>query len=396
MVWYYALSRKRLLENVPTSKVKGVFIGQVEVKGRAVPIPVLRSYLAECACVYYSYGIEERWSRTVTRTDSDGKTSTHRQSGWTTVGRGGEDPPFLLRDRTGELRIDPDGAEVHGSTVFDETVGMFDPIYFDKGPIESVGDSDHRRRFREEAITVGERVYVLGTARQREDIVAPEIARNRHRNDVYLVSTRSEDQIARGYGWMACGAFIVSGGAAGFAGASGGPQFLIGALIAFFAAAFVAYSVLVRNGLVSVRERAEMAKSLIDVQLRRRHVLIPRLATVVRAYAEYEKSTHKEIVEARTNDAESQTRALRSLLALVENHPELKAADNFRELHEELVDTEDRIALAREFHNKTITALNNRIETMPDALIANLTRFRAGNLFEATGFERTAARVTLD
>jgi len=393
--WYRCLARKRLLENVPTSKVKGVFLGQVEVKGRAVPIDALRSYLAEAACVFYRYTVKERWSRTVTETDSEGKTRTRHESGWRTVAEGGEDPPFLLRDRTGEIRVDPGGAEVQATTVFDETVGRRDPLYYAKGPSDAVWDSDHRRRFREEAIEVGARVYVLGTARQRDDVVAPEIARSRHPDDVYLISTGGEERLRSGYGWKAGFALVGAGVTAGFGAAAAGPEVLTGALIAFAVAVAVGYAVLVRNGLVSVRERAEMARSLIDVELRRRHVLIPRLAGVVRAYADYEKTTQEDVVAARRGDPGSQTRALRALFALAEDYPELKAAENFRRLHDELVDTEDRIALAREFHNATVTALNNRIETLPDSLIAKLTAFRPGALFEAEGFERTAAKSDL-
>ncbi len=396
-LWYHAASRKRLLENVPTSKIRGVFLGQVEVKGRAVALDPMRSYLAQTSCVYFRYRVEELWSRLVTTRDQEGKTTTSTESGWSTVSRGGAAPSFLLRDRTGELRIDPDGADVHGTTVFDETVGMFDPLYYSKGPAEAVADSDHRRRFTEEAIQVGERVYVFGTARQREDIVAAEIAASdKYDDDVFLISTRSEDQIARRYGWTAVISLIMSGLAAWATVAKSGPNVVLGVMAGFAASVLAAYGVLVHSSLVSVRERAAMARSLIDVQLRRRHVLIPQLAEVVRAAAHYEKTVQSDVAAARASDAASQTQALRSMFALVEAYPDLKSSPNFRQLHDELIDAEDRIALAREFHNKTVTTLNNRIETLPDALIAGLTRFKPGRLFTAESFERTAVRVELD
>src|SRR4051812_32681856 len=94
--------RRRLIDNLPTSRTTGVFIGLVEVKGTAESGQPLISHLARAPVVYYQWSVEERWSRLVTETDtdSDGKTRTriHRESGWTTVARGGEISPFYLQD----------------------------------------------------------------------------------------------------------------------------------------------------------------------------------------------------------------------------------------------------------------------------------------------------------
>src|SRR5438874_24473 len=94
--------RRRLIDNLPTCKTTGVFIGLVELKGSAETQEPLTSYLAEEACVLYQWTVEEHWSRTVTETytDSDGKTQTRtrNESGWTTVGKGREISPFYLQD----------------------------------------------------------------------------------------------------------------------------------------------------------------------------------------------------------------------------------------------------------------------------------------------------------
>src|SRR5258708_2147509 len=97
--------RRRLIDNLPTSKTTGVFIGLVELKGTAETQEPLTSYLAEQPCVFFQWSVEEHWSRMVTETytDSDGKTQTRtrHESGWTTVANGGESSPFYLHDDCG-------------------------------------------------------------------------------------------------------------------------------------------------------------------------------------------------------------------------------------------------------------------------------------------------------
>src|SRR5436309_11075242 len=148
--------RKRLVDNLPTSKTTGVFIGLVELKGTAEAAQPLRSYLAGQPCVLYQWLIEEHWSRTVTETytDSDGKTRsrTRHESGWKTVADGGEMIPFYLRDDCGVIQVRPEGAKIEPATIFDETCGASDPLYYGKGPEHAVPDSDYRRRFTETAI----------------------------------------------------------------------------------------------------------------------------------------------------------------------------------------------------------------------------------------------------
>lgn len=170
-----------LVDNLPTSKTSGVFIGLVELKGKAEAEQPLTSYLAEASCVYYRYTVQERWSRTVTEsyTDSDGRTQTRNkdESGWKKVDEGGiYNAPFYLKDDRGEIRILPRGAKVEPQTVFSRSCGPSDPVYYDKGPSEAITDSDNVREFKEEAIRLHAPLFVVGRARQRADIVAAEIA----------------------------------------------------------------------------------------------------------------------------------------------------------------------------------------------------------------------------
>lgn len=404
-----SLRRKRLLENVPTSKAKGVFLGLNEVKGRARADAPLTSCLAGERCVYYAYKVEESWSRTVTRTNSKGETETEEESGWETVASGGEEPPFEVEDDTGRLRIVPEGAEITATSVFDVTCDRSDPLYYAKGPEGAVSHSDHERRFRESAIRVGEDVYVMGCARLRSDRVEPEIARDRDA-ELFLISTRSEEQIARGYGYATffplffgtAVAFLFPAGLALDLGFQGAVQHELPRCIAAAGGylGFIAfmYLVFVYNGLAEVRRRAQMAWSMIEVQLERRHDLIPQLAECVKGYAKHEEETQRLSAALRVEGPRgggTEGRALRDVLALAERYPDLKASPVFARLHDELVDTEDRIAFAREFFNATVTALNNRRETMPDALVARLVGLRRGEYFAAEGFERASVRVRL-
>jgi LemA protein len=251
---------------------------------------------------------------------------------------------------------------------------------------------------------------VMGAARLRDDVVEPEIARDRDA-EMFLISTENEEQLTRGYtlgagfklafGTLFAGAFPVGLVLGQYRDVGAAFQAQLPTCLAFAAAyaavILVYYLVLVYNGLVSVRARQRMAESMIEVQLRRRFTLIPRLVECVKGYTRHEKGTQERLAELRAgkDDAAGQNRALRTIFALAEAYPELDADENFAALQRELVNTEDKIALAREFHNASVTALRNRIETMPDALVAKLTGFKAKDWYAAKDFERTAVRIDL-
>ena len=178
-------------------------IGMVEVKGTAEALRPLVSHLAEQPCVYYSWSVAEHWSRTVTETyrDSDGKTKTRtrHESGWTTVADGGEQSPFYLKDDVGMVQVQPEGAKIEPVTIFSESCGRGDPLYYAKGPAGAVAHSDHRRQFTETAIPIHTPLYVMGQAREaRKDIVAPEIAWDPD-CPMFLISSRDEEQISLGF-----------------------------------------------------------------------------------------------------------------------------------------------------------------------------------------------------
>ena len=157
----------------------------------------------------------------------------------------------------------------------------------------------------------------------------------------------------------------------------------------------VLWIIAVFNGLVTLKNRAKEAWSDIDVQLKRRYDLIPNLVETVKGYAAHEKELFEKVTQARTAamgatglkdkaDAENALSAtLKSLFAVAENYPDLKASTNFLELQRELTDTEDKIQAARRFYNTNVRDLNIKIESFPANLIANSFGFKQMELFQA-------------
>jgi len=163
------------------------------------------------------------------------------------------------------------------------------------------------------------------------------------------------------------------------------------------------------NGLVRGRNQVDNAWSQIDVQLKRRHELIPNLVETVKGYMEHEKDVLESVVKARqmaisaggmedTMQAENMlSGALKSLFAVSEAYPDLKANTNMQTLQEELSSTENKIAFARQHHNDSVTGYNNRLETFPSNLIANSFNFRPKFLFEVDSLaERDPVKVSFE
>ena len=167
-------------------------------------------------------------------------------------------------------------------------------------------------------------------------------------------------------------------------------------------AAIVLWLIFAYNRLVMLRNRAKEAWADIDVQMKRRYDLIPNLVETVKGYAAHEKSTIEEVTAARTRamgaTSTSEKAAaenalsgtLKTLFAVAENYPQLKANENFLELQRELTDTENKIQAARRFYNTTVMTLNTAIQSFPVNLIAGSFNFAAMELFELSGTENAA------
>ena len=156
----------------------------------------------------------------------------------------------------------------------------------------------------------------------------------------------------------------------------------------------ILWLIIVYNGLIKLKNRAKEAWADIDVQLKRRYNLIPNLVETVKGYAAHERELFEKVTEARTKAMGAQnvkeraqaenmlTNTLKTLFAVSENYPELKASQNFLELQRDLRDTEDKIQAARRFYNSNVRDLNIRVESFPSNIIAQIFSFKTMELFE--------------
>ena len=153
------------------------------------------------------------------------------------------------------------------------------------------------------------------------------------------------------------------------------------------------------NGLVQAKIRVDNAWSQIDVQLQRRFDLIPNFVETVKGYMEHESATFEKIAQLRTSWANSESvaekaeldnelsTALKTIMAVSESYPDLKANQNFSELSEELRNTENKISFSRQFYNDTVTIYNTKLEVFPSNMIANIFNFKARELFNTESDE---------
>ena len=165
------------------------------------------------------------------------------------------------------------------------------------------------------------------------------------------------------------------------------------------------YVIVTYNGLVRLRNRIENAWAQIDVQLRRRYDLIPNLVETVKGYAAHEKGTFEAVTQARANAINAQgpaeqaqaenmiSGALKSLFAVSEAYPDLKANQNFLSLQEEPSGTEGRIAYARQYYNDAVLRMNTKIQSFPSNILAGMFGFREHEYFEADDTSRGPVSV---
>ncbi|MHC5212174.1 MAG: LemA family protein [Planctomycetota bacterium] len=178
-----------------------------------------------------------------------------------------------------------------------------------------------------------------------------------------------------------------------------------GTIALLIVGALAGLGIVIRNRLVRGRLRTREAWAGIEVQLKRRADLIPGLVEVVKGYARHERSTFEAVVRARAELERAQgptasgrangalTLGLGKLKILVEDYPELKASRHFLDLQDELADTEEKIAWARQFYNRCALAYNTRLRVFPNVLLARLFRFAPEAFFEADQDARASVRV---
>lgn len=177
-------------------------------------------------------------------------------------------------------------------------------------------------------------------------------------------------------------------------------------ILAIIAGVILLYLWLTYNGLVTAKMRIAEAISHIDVQLKRRTDLIPNLIETVKGYAKHEKDLLENVTKARTSlmnatsskdkaQADNQlTGTLKTLFAVAENYPQLKANENFAKLQDELTDTENKIAYSRQFLNSNVLNYNTKLTLFPSSIIANLFGFKSVDFFTATEDEKKTVKVS--
>jgi LemA protein len=176
-------------------------------------------------------------------------------------------------------------------------------------------------------------------------------------------------------------------------------------IIIAVAAIFVLWIVGAYNGLIRLRNQVENAWAQIDVQLKRRYDLIPNLVEAVKGYMKHEKELLENVTKARAAVMQAPTldkkaeasnqlsQTLKSLFAVAENYPKLRANENFMQLQEELTGTENKIAYSRQHYNDSVMMFNTRIEMFPTNIIAGMFNFAKKELFRAPEAEREAVKV---
>jgi LemA protein len=169
--------------------------------------------------------------------------------------------------------------------------------------------------------------------------------------------------------------------------------------------AVILWLILVFNSLILLKNRTQEAFSDIDVQLKRRHDLIPNLIETVKGYASHEKDLFEKVTQARSAAINAQgiaekgqaenalSQTLKSIFAVAENYPDLKASQNFLKLQDELSDTENKIQAARRFYNGNVRDFNTKIEVFPNNLVADMLGFKKFDFFQADIAERENVQV---
>lgn len=381
-LWWSRLRFARLLRDVPSTPIRGVFVGLVETTGRVEHDDPLIAPLSQTPCVQYGWSVREHWRRTQTYRDSKGKTQTRIVTGSDIVAAGGAEVDLRLRDETGAIIVRVNGASWTTKDTFSRTATLGDSLYHTQAPNRVVPGSTGRRNFSESSVPIGSTAWVMGNARIRPDGQALEIGSGGEEG-VFMISLSGEGThsfIARGL--AITGLVLGTGCAIGAGIALGGlarqmlpgltePQTALLPVVASAALWFllitVMWSFIVRNGAVRVRTRWERAASLVDVELRRRADLVPNLVVVTRASAAHESSIQRAVAELRAGAASEGIFRI-----LSEHYPTLTADASFLLLQQQLTETESRIAQARIFEIQSRERLLERLQSFPEGLIARI------------------------
>jgi hypothetical protein len=406
VAWLLDARRRRYADRA-TTPAAALFAGLNLVKGRGWVQAPLTSHRTNTPALWWEYVLEEERRQTRTVTDSQGRSRTETTTTWHTIEtRRAGVPECEVVDDTGSAIVRVEGAnvvprQVHRATFRrDKALGLV-------GTLLGGGNGPTGRyRETEKVVAHGDELFVVGECELDEERLVPVIARK------VMISTRSEESHRRWLGAGVLAALLVAAAATAGGGAHVirpadplEPLVWMPGLALSLVLLTVAWAVVTYNRLRMVAQGADRAWSLIDVQLRRRHDLIPSLAKTVAAHADHEQRTQVEVTAARSavggsdeaealsDQAEAQAHVLRSILARAEATPGLTADASYGRLQRELADTEDRIAASRTFYNESLTILRDRQHRFPGSLIAKRVPLTHRDLIAARGFERTVPSI---
>ncbi|MCU1369734.1 MAG: e3 ubiquitin ligase [Ilumatobacteraceae bacterium] len=413
-----------------------MFVGRNEVVGQAVPLyePIVTPF-SQTPAVWFSWDLE-RWQK------------SGDNSSWVTQESRQTAAPFWLQDDTGRVLVRPRGAELEPvQTLCEKLDSSFAPPYsrwqlrqwvlmgedttermqsltdasfleapsdgggfFNSAPdtVSPISNLSGKWRITEKVIAAGAPIYLLGTAAPRTDGPGLEFAGSA--GDL-LVSTKSEEQVAKSSGWSArlcgLGCLLLSAvfvGAASDAVFDEVKWFLIVWTLGFEVGILFLLTLQRNyNRQVEVKEQAAKAWSLIDVSLQRRSELIPNLVEVVKQYTKHEREVQEAVAELRAvpekppteelpsdatlEGAQNTDRGLKSAakttVALAEDYPDLKASQVYLDLQLRIADAEESVASSRQFYNDAIEVLRTRRSQFPGSLFARFVEVPSWKLFEA-------------
>jgi LemA protein len=380
-----------------------VFAGRNEVKGRAWSATPLHSQRTSTPTIWWDYQLEEErtHTRTVTSTDANGHTRSHTETyrQWHEIEAAADAlDAFDVVDRSGAVSVRLSGADVVPRDLHDAVFEQERDA--GQGFLGRLFDNrTGRYRESERGIAIGDELFVVGQALLDEARCTPVLS------DA-LVSTRSEQSHTATLGGILVPLVVLASAASGLgiamlvsSGEPGPGAIALGAAAPVLGLA-VGWSVTTYNRLRLLGQSIDRARSLIDVQLTRRHDLIPALTAVVAAQVSHDRAvltgaarrpprSGSTTAPAMAEVASQQTAELRALLARAEALPELKEDESFRDLQRELADTESRITSSQAFYNDSLTLLRTRCETFPASLVARLVPLRTEPLLPSDAFERT-------
>lgn len=406
--------RRRVYADQPTTPAAAVFAGYNEVVGTAYARQPLISKRTQTPSVEWSYLLEEerRHTRTVSETDSNGRSSSRTETyeQWHNIEQDGRQLAAMeVRDQSGSVWIRTEGAKLVPRQFYREEFRRDD----DRGFFAKMGDNrTGKYRETERGIAVNDELFVVGTAFLDTDTAVPYLAKGDA--GPFMISTKSEDShtgnLGSGVVFLVVIFAIATVAANVFAfdepSLDRAQTWLPGVVVALLGLFFATW-IVTFNRLQTVGQAARRAWSLIDVQLERRASLIPNLASLIGAYVEHEKATLEAVTTERSTlpksdevteagqTAETQTSTLRKVIATIEQTPALKANENFGKMMADLIDTENRIAGARTFYNDSVTLMRDRRDTFPGGLVARLSPAPARELFLPNGFERSTPQIDL-